>query len=79
MMLGAGSRLTPVNDTITLRDGHPCHLALATGPLRHLMSAYVCFREVLECFVITDMAHRQSAELPSTICDSIMITSRPFI
>jgi L-rhamnonate dehydratase len=36
MMLGAGSRLTTVNDTITLRDGHPCHLALATGPLRHL-------------------------------------------
>jgi hypothetical protein len=36
MMLGAGSRLTPVNDTITLRDDHPCHLALATGPLRHL-------------------------------------------
>jgi hypothetical protein len=24
---GAGSRPTPVNDTITLRDGHPCHLA----------------------------------------------------
>ena len=27
MMLGAGSRPAPVNDTITLRDGHPCHLA----------------------------------------------------
>jgi hypothetical protein len=27
MMLGAGSRPTPVNDTITLRDGHPRHLA----------------------------------------------------
>jgi len=27
MMLGAGSRLTPVIDTITLRDGHPSSLA----------------------------------------------------
>jgi multidrug efflux pump len=27
MMLGAGFRPTPVNDTITLRDGHSCHLA----------------------------------------------------
>ena len=36
MILGAGSRPTPVNDAITLRDGRPCHLARQTGPLRHL-------------------------------------------
>jgi hypothetical protein len=27
MMLGAGFRPTPANDTITLRDGHSRHLA----------------------------------------------------
>jgi hypothetical protein len=35
MMLGAGSHLTPLMDTITPRDGHLAD-ELGGGPLRHL-------------------------------------------